>query len=218
MASARPAPSATPLVILGGGGHALVVAEAARATGSEIVGFLDDNPDAVMSHRPDPVMWIGPSTNLEAIGDRPWIMGFGNLAFREQILHKLDQRELARSARTVIHPRACVSPTARIGRGVFIGPGAVVHTRAIVLDHAIVNTGAIVEHECHVGVNAHIAPGAVIAGGCRVGTSALVGLGARLLPMLSVGDGCVVGAGAVVVKSVIEGVVMGVPARGPRQN
>jgi len=204
-------------VILGGGGHALVVAEAARATGHQIVGFLDDNPDAVMSHQPDATLWIGPSSAFDAIGDRPWIMGFGNLAFREQVIHRLDQLELARSARTVIHPTAYVSPTARIGRGVFIGPRAVVHTRATVLDHAIVNTGAIVEHECHVGVNAHIAPGAVLAGGCRVGTSALVGVGARLLPMLSVGDGCVVGAGAVVIKSVVEGVVMGVPARGPRR-
>jgi UDP-perosamine 4-acetyltransferase len=181
--------------------------------GLDVVGFLDDHPDAPLSRGPDPVMWIGKLDRLDAIGDRPWIMGFGNLAFRDRVVHLLEQREIGRSAKTVVHPTAYVSPSARLGEGVYIGPRAVVHTRAAVHDHAIINTGAIIEHESIVGVNAHVAPGAVLAGGCRVGPGALIGIGARLLPMLSVGDGCIVGAGAVVVRSVVEGTVVGVPAR-----
>lgn len=201
-------------MLIGGGGHALVVDEAARAAGFEVVGFLDDDPDAPLSRPPNRVLAIGRLNELPRLADRPWIMGVGNLEFRDAVLHQLDQLELANTAQTVIHPQAYVSPTARIGRGVYIGPKAVVHARADIRDHAIINSGAIVEHDCVVDVNAHVAPGAVLAGGVRIGLSALVGIGARVLPLLSVGDKCIVGAGAVVTKSVVERqTVVGIPAR-----
>jgi acetyltransferase EpsM len=203
-----------PLVLVGGGGHALVVGEAAGAAGFELVGFLDDGPDAVLGRSPNTTIRIGKIAELDRIGDRGWVLGVGNLAFRGQLIERLAQFELGRGARTVIHPSAVVSPSARIGAGVFIGPGAIVNARALVMDHAIVNTGAIVEHECVVGFNSHIAPGAVLAGRARVGMQTLIGIGSRVLPELSIGDRCVVGAGSVVIRSVLdERTVMGVPAR-----
>jgi sugar O-acyltransferase (sialic acid O-acetyltransferase NeuD family) len=203
-----------PLLLIGGGGHALVVDEAARAAQFDVVGFFDDDPDAPLSRPPSRLLNIGRMNELLRIEDRPWIMGVGNLEYRAGVLHELDQLELGKTAHTVIHPDAYVSPTARIGRGVYIGPKAIIHARADIRDHSIINTGAIVEHECIVDVNAHVAPGAVLAGGVRIGSNALVGIGARILPLLSVGDQCVVGAGAVVTRSVVERqTVLGVPAR-----
>ena len=203
-----------PLVLVGGGGHALVVAEAAVAAGIVPVGFLDDDPDAVLGRAPNPVMLVGRIGELERIADRGWILGVGQLAFRGMVIDRLAQMEMGRGARTVIHPSAVVSATARIGVGVFIGPGAIVNARAVVMDHAIVNTGAIVEHECVVGFNTHIAPGAVLAGRVRVGMQTLVGVGSRVLPELSIGDRCVVGGGSVVIRSVVDDqTVVGVPAR-----
>lgn len=203
-----------PLVLVGGGGHALVVAEAALAAGFVPVGFLDDDPDAPLGRLPNPLIRVGKIGELERIADRGWILGVGQLAFRGMVIDRLAQMEMGRGARTVIHPSAVVSVTARIGAGVFIGPGAIVNARAVVMDHAIVNTGAIVEHECVVGFNSHIAPGAVLAGRVRVGTQTLVGIGSRVLPDLSIGDRCVVGAGAVIVRSVVdEKTVVGVPGR-----
>lgn len=203
-----------PLVLVGGGGHALVVAEAAAAAGVLAVGFLDDDVDAPLGRSPSSMIRVGKLSELDRIGDRGWIVAVGHLAFRGSVIDRLSQMEHGRGARTVIHPSAVVSSSARIGAGVFIGPRAVVNARALVMDHAIVNTGAIVEHECIVGYNAHIAPGAVLAGRVRVGTQTLVGIGARVLPDLSIGDRCVVGAGTVVVRSVVdEKTVIGVPGR-----
>jgi sugar O-acyltransferase (sialic acid O-acetyltransferase NeuD family) len=200
--------------LVGGGGHALVVAESAVAAGLQPVGFLDDDPDAVLGRAPRSVLRIGKLGELDRIADRGWIVGVGHLGFRSGVIDRLAQLEHGRGARTVIHPSAVVSSSAQIGIGVFIGPRAVVNARAVVMDHAIVNTGAIVEHECVVGFNTHIAPGVVLAGRVRVGTQTLVGIGARVLPDLSIGDRCVIGAGTVVLRSIVdEKTVVGVPGR-----
>ena len=206
----------TPLVIIGGGGHALVVADAARLAGYDIVGFLDDDADAALGRGGEAsgsALRIGPLNDLARIGDRAWIVGLGDLSFRQGVLQSLETTGLGRP-QTVIHPSAVVSPTAMLGPGVYVGPRAVVHTRARIGAHAIINTGAIVEHECIIEPNAHIAPGTVLGGGVRVGTGTLVGLGSRILPRLSVGARSVIGAGAVVVRSIGDGGrVVGVPAR-----
>lgn len=202
-----------PLVLIGGGGHALVVAEAARLAGYQIVGFLDDQADAPLSEGKGKAARLGGMDALERIGERGWILAVGHLGFRAKVLHQLEQLEM-HAAATVIHPEATISPTASIGAGVYVGPRAVVHSRAAVHGHAIINTGAIVEHECVIEPNVHIAPGAVLAGRVRVGEGSLVGLNATVLPMLSIGVQCVVGAGSVVVKSVLDKQqVSGVPAR-----
>lgn len=198
---------------MGGGGHSLVVAESATLSGWSIAGFLDDDADAPLGRAPQQALRIGPLGDLTRIGDRQWLVATGSLAFRSTLIDRLTQLELGLGLRSVVHPSAVVSPTARIGRGVFIGPGAIVNARATVLDHAIINTGAIVEHECMIGFNTHVAPGATLAGRVRVGSHTLVGLGARVLPSLSIGDRCTVGAGSVVVRSVLDGqTVVGVPA------
>jgi sugar O-acyltransferase (sialic acid O-acetyltransferase NeuD family) len=203
-----------PLVLVGGGGHSLIVAESAIASGWAIAGFLDDDADAPLGRNPNQALRIGPLNDLSRIGDRNWIIATGSLPFRSKLVDQLAQLELAKGLRSVIHPSAIVSPTARIGRGVFIGPGAIVNARAHILDHAIINSGAIVEHECTVGFNTHIAPGAAIAGRVRVGSHTLIGLGARVLPNLSIGDHCTIGAGSVVIRSVVDDMTLvGVPAR-----
>jgi sugar O-acyltransferase (sialic acid O-acetyltransferase NeuD family) len=198
------------LVLVGGGGHGIVVAEAAKASGWRLGGFLDDNPDAIVR-----------DAGLRSLGgllDNPArhakarrIVCLGDLALRRRTVDSLVRHA---SWGTVVHPAAYVSPSATIGRGVFVAPGAVVHSFAVIGDHAIINSGAIVEHHCVIGENTHVAPGAVVAGACTVGRDTLVGVGARLIPKVRVGDGVVVGAGAVVIGDVPGGArVLGVPAR-----
>ncbi|MCI0549163.1 MAG: acetyltransferase [Candidatus Rokubacteria bacterium] len=200
------------LVILGGGGHALVVAEAALAAGNSLAGFLDDDPFAPLWTGSPKAPRLGGMDALDLLRDpaRGWIIGVGDLDLRRALIARLEGLP---GAASVIHPRASVSPSASIGGGTFIGPGAVVHTRARIGEHAIINSGAIVEHECVIGANAHVAPGAALAGRASVGPDTLVGLGARVLPGVAIGARCIIGAGAVVVEDVPdERIAAGVPA------
>jgi len=207
------------LILIGGGGHALVVAEAAQLAGYSLEGFLDDNPHGKLApdgDRRPAAPWLGKLEDPAAIQQRldagaRWIVAVGDLTIRARILLGMARRSAG--AASVVHPEAFISPTATIGPGTYIGPGAVVHSRAVIGPHAIINSGAIVEHDCTIGENAHIGPGAVIGGSVTIGSNVLIGLGARVLPNLTIGQGGVVGAGGVVVRSVKPGaVVVGVPA------
>lgn len=204
---------ALPLILLGGGGHATVVAEAARLRGIEVAGVFDDAADPVAASGTNPVPYLGTLQSLLG-GDLPptsrWLLCVGDCQIRRGCLDRL----ASGSAATVIHPTAFVSPTSTVGPGVFVGPLALVHTGARIDAHAIINSAAVVEHHCHIGENTHIAPHVTLGGNVGVGPDTLVGLGAVVLPGVRIGAGCVIGAGAVVRESVPDGArVAGNPAR-----
>jgi sugar O-acyltransferase (sialic acid O-acetyltransferase NeuD family) len=202
--------NANSLVLIGGGGHALVVAEAAFDSGWSPSGFYDDRADAPLASLVARLGAVREAADALRGSGTPAILCVGDLGARGGLLKSLAGVTWAR----VRHPSASVSRRAEIGAGVYLGARCVVNIRASVGDHAIINTGAIVEHECAIGRNAHIAPGVVLCGNVRVGEGTLVGAGARVIPGVKIGSGCVVGAGAVVVRDVPDGTVLiGVPAR-----
>lgn len=205
--------SSDAILIVGGGGHAVVVADAAREVGLAIAGFLDDNPEAPLSNRLDRLGSLAMLERADFVGRHPVILATGDLTFRRALIGALAGRSGYRLA-NVVHPRAYVSPTARMGMGVFVGPGAIVHAEASVADHAIINTGAIVEHHCVVGENAHIAPRVALGGDVRVGPDSLVGIGATALPGVRIGSGCTLGAGSALIRDLGDRrTAVGVPAR-----
>lgn len=195
-----------PIVLIGGGGHAMVVGEAALAQGYDVLGFYDDDPRAgVVMLAPH----LGTFHDFGRLGDTPRIVAVGDLRARRALLERVGG-----PFATVVHPSAIVSPSAELGAGVFVGPLAVVHARARVGDHAILNTASVVEHDCAIGTNVHVAPTAALGGSVRIGPDTLVGIGAKVIPGMRVGARSVVGAGSVVVEAFGDEVmVMGVPAR-----
>ena len=202
------ASSSRSLLIYGAGGHGLVIAEAARAAGMSVEGFIDDDPPDAARAGTTPVFKFGDVNPTQSAA----IVGIGDNVARQRI-----QRQLIKGGWTlanVIHPRAWISPSAELGRGVFIAANAVVNADARLGDGVIVNTGAIVEHHCQIGDFCHVAPNATLCGSARVGDLALIGAGASVLPVIHVGNRGTVGAGAVVLRDVGEGVtVAGNPAR-----
>jgi UDP-perosamine 4-acetyltransferase len=209
------APGGQKLLVIGGGGHARVVTEAARAQGWRVLGFFDDDSSAAIDTETPRLGDVAKAGGVEpdgfALDGTPScaIVAMGSLELRARLIS-----ELRGMFGSVIHPSAVISPSAQIGSGVFISASAVVQSRAKIDDHAIINTGAIIEHDCAIHTNAHIAPGAVLGGAVTVGRDTLVGLGARVKPGVRIGAGCTIGAGAVVVRNVADhATVIGVPAK-----
>ncbi len=200
------------LRLIGGGGHAAVVVESARASSWIVKGLYDDNPGA----SPDPLIpYLG---TFDDIAPRPdgqasFIIAIGDLPRRRQLIEELERKNIDQFA--IVGDRSCrVSVSASIGDGVFIAPQAAINARAVIDAHAIINTGAIVEHDCVIASNVHIGPGAVLGGRVHVGAHTLVGIGAVVKPGIHIGSRCTIAAGAVVVDNVPDdATVKGVPAR-----
>jgi sugar O-acyltransferase (sialic acid O-acetyltransferase NeuD family) len=210
--------SSDPIVVYGAGGHGKVVADAAELQGYEVRAFLDDGPGR------DGVAFFGrPVATWERFlaaaksGTGGWqecgvAMAIGANVVRERLQRKV--AEAGVRVVTVVHPRAVVARTARLGAGTVVIAGATVNPDAIVGLGAIVNTGAVVEHDCVVGDFAHFSPNATLGGDVHVGVRTHMGLGAVALPGVRIGADVRVGAGAVVHRNVADGLtVVGVPAR-----
>ncbi len=207
------------VLLLGGGGHGVVVADAARAAGYLVAGCLDDEPDIAIPAEQAGLKWLGGLEKLAEVvaelADKPIIhAAFGDGVLRRQWLE--DARALCPDASLtpIIHPSSVVSPSATIEDGAFIGPLAIVNARATIGRGAIVNSGAIIEHDCIIGPYAHIAPGAILLGAAMVGGDAMIGRGAKVLPGIEIGASCTLGSGAVATVDLSAGTTAtGVPAR-----
>jgi sugar O-acyltransferase (sialic acid O-acetyltransferase NeuD family) len=113
----------------------------------------------------------------------------------------------------VMHPRAVVAHTSKVADGCFVAANVVIAPNVQIDEGCIINHGAVVDHDCHIGAWTHIAPNATLGGGVRIGKGCLIGAGAVILPKIHIEDEVIVGAGSVVTRSVEAGVtVMGIPA------
>jgi sugar O-acyltransferase (sialic acid O-acetyltransferase NeuD family) len=204
------------VLILGAGGHGQVVADILgqmQKAGQDVtpIGYLDDNTRIVGQQFLDlPV--IGVIADLASVPHDYVVVAIGNNATRRNHYEWLLKQGEAFAI--CCHPRAVISPSARIGPGCMICAGAVVNPLSIVGANVILNTGCTVDHHNTIGDHAHIAPGVHLGGEVSIGQGTLVGIGATIMPGLNVGAWSVVGAGSLVRRHVDDGMtVAGVPAR-----
>jgi len=203
---------------IGAGGHARVLLEALQTRQDiEVIGLLDADPD-LKGAEVLGVRVLGGDDQLERLhaeGIRDVFIGVGGTsdnAPRRRLFELVKARGF--EVLSVIHGSSVLSPSANLGEGTCLCPGAIVAAGATLGRNVIVNTGAIVEHDCEVGDHVHIASGAVIAGAVVIGEGAHVGAGASVRQGLKIGRYALVAMGAAVVDDVPDGgAVAGVPAK-----
>ena len=199
-----------PLVLIGGGGHASVLADILLEQGREIIAVISPGDLALravfaglphFTHDEEINRFSRDSVNL--------VNGIGMLP-RSVLRREVNQKflELGYQFETVIARDAHVSRFATIASGVQILSGARVQTGARILEHTIVNSAALVEHDCQIGSYSHIAPRATLCGQVRSYSDVFIGAGAIVLPGIELGQNCIVGAGTTVCTNVSDGVLV----------
>jgi sugar O-acyltransferase (sialic acid O-acetyltransferase NeuD family) len=199
--------------VIGAGGHGKVVIRTLQELGYTVEAVFDDSPERIGARLFD-VPVVGPLPEIGKRGRVPAVIAVGDNAARKDIAERFDLEWL-----TIVHPRAFVDPTVRIGQGTLVFAGAVVQPDSILGEHVIINTGASIDHDCTIGDFAHIAPGVHLAGGVSVGEGAFLGTGALAIVGREIGQWTTVGAGATVTTDLPADVVaVGAPARAIRRN
>ena len=206
----------SPVVIIGAGGHAKVVADALLAMGCVVRGFLDIDP-ARRNANINGVAVLGGDDYLtdRDIAEIELANGIGSvrtLEARRAVFERFRGRGFRFA--TVVHPRAVVASSASLGEGAQIMAGAIIQPNAVIGENTIVNTGAIIDHDCRVGAHCHVAPGCTLSGNVTIGSGSHIGTGSSVRQAVRLGAHTLVGAGAVVVNDYPDAaILLGVPAR-----
>ena len=137
------------LLILGAGGYGKTIADlAAQLNCYDKIAFLDDNAvgSAIAGKCREYLRFADGNTEMYP--------AFGNNGIRMQWLNRLLEADIP--VPTLVHPRAYVSPTAKLETG------------CMVLPMAVVNIGALIDHDSVIGEGCHLAPGAIVKAENRI--------------------------------------------------
>lgn len=203
-----------PVIIIGGGGHAKVVASTLLDLNIPVLGFVDPDPSKTT------LLGLRRLGGDEAILDRSpdsilLALGLGCTRPTPLRAKVFDQyKSLGYTFVTAIHPAAIVASEVEIGEGTVIFAGAIVQPGVRIGPNCVLNTRCSVDHDCTIGAHNHIAPGATLSGSITTGSNCHIGVGSTIIQGLAIGENSLVGAGSVVLKNVLRGTtVFGIPAR-----
>lgn len=190
---------ASPILLLGAGGHARACIDVLERAGWPILGLIG-SPDELGRR----ILGYSVLGSDEALADcraqaENAIVAIGQIdtaAPRMAAFERLAKFGFGRPA--IVSPLAYVSPHAEVGAGTIVMHGAVVNAGARIGCNCIVNSQALVEHDAEVGDHCHLSTGSLVNGGVRVGGRCFIGSGAVLRQGIVLGDDCFVGMGCTV--------------------
>jgi len=196
------------LAILGSGGHASSVADAAISAGFRIVGFLG-SPASQSNSALAPLIDDISELDLDVVD---LCLGVGTNFLRDEMYREVMSAFPAARFPQVAHSTAWVSPEASMGAGSVVLAQASIGPKARMGIGSLLNTGASLDHHSTLGDFASLGPGARAGGTVEIGQRTMVGLQVGILQGLRVGRDTVIGAQSLVTTDMPQlSVAMGSP-------
>lgn len=202
-----------PVIVYGAGKGAVTIKECIDYYEVyRVVCFVDDNVQHSKNLCDLPVYYSSNLSEIVNLGVKNMICGIGNGKVRLRILE--DCIKLNVDLINVIHPKAFISPSVKLGKGNYIKAGAIVETNTVIGDCCIIDNGAVVAHDNTIGNGCHIAPGVSMGSNITVEDLVIIGIGSSLTTNLKIGRGSIISVGSSVVKDVPEySIIEGVPGK-----
>ena len=156
----------------------------------DVVGFVDDRFPTVKTVAGIAVS--GPIEDLSPLrhtADLVFIL-FGSNPVRASVTESVVRQEFTQT--TIIHLRAYVSPTVKIGTGTVVMVGSVIGSNCVLGDGVIAHYASANDHNCVVGNYSHIGVNACITGRVVLGSKVWLRTGCTISRSVEIADGQVV--------------------------
>ena len=196
------------LVLIGSGGHASVVLDAARLMQQwDSIIILDQTKVGIVLDVHDVY-----ANRHQYKPTHEFFVAIGDNQTRQKVMSELTDEGFLLT--TIVHPSAIVAESVLIEEGSCVFAGVVLNPYVTIGKGVIVNTGARLDHHNHIGDYSHVCPGSVLAGEVTVGSLGFIGTGASISNQINITSNVIIGAGGVVIADITKpGTYVGVPAK-----
>ena len=176
----------------------------------EIVGFIDDNPNALDGYDCDyPI--VGSIKDWQPKENEEFALAFGSPALKRKIVEILKGK--GAHFATIVHPTAMLSEFANVGEGLIMFPYSKISCNTTVGDFVTLLATPI-GHDTLIGDYTVISGGCNIVRNVKIGKDVFIAAGVCIAQDINIGDNAYLGLGSVVLKDVPAGAtVFGNPAR-----
>lgn len=202
------------IYIIGAGTYGEVMCELAEILGYTVRGFYDEDDrkqgSNVLGY---PVLGKFSNIDNERILENNFIVAIGNNATRFKIMTIINN--LGGYTPTLIHPSAIISPSAEIGKGVYIQANAYIWTKVKIDDFCIISPCVVIAHHSTIGKACLISTLTGVGASINIEDKVFIGMSCTIVTgMHLVGHNSIIGAGAVVLKDIENNsVYAGIPAK-----
>lgn len=175
-----------------------------------ILGFIDDNPNALDGCKTDYKV-IGAIQTWKPKENEYFACALAFPAVKRKIVTLL--KDKGAKFATIIHPTASINKYAELGEGLVVTPRSNINADTKIGDFvSILDSG--IGHDASVGSWSTLSGRCSINGHVQIGEMVYIGCGVCIAPSKKVGDGATVGIGSVVISNVKPGTtVFGNPAK-----
>ncbi len=180
-------------IILGGGGHARALMDAAQGSAYRIIGAVDAR-QPVGATVLGGVQILGDESLLQDLFDRGVrnaFVGVGGATSnraRRDVFHLL--ATIGFRLPSLVSRAAHLGVDSTLGEATYLFPGASVGPAVRIGDNCIINQNVVIAHDSVIGDHVHLAPNAVVAGHCRIDAMTTIGMCATVMNQVHVGENC----------------------------
>ncbi|MCX5829568.1 MAG: acetyltransferase [Deltaproteobacteria bacterium] len=167
----------------------------------EFIGFIDDSIDKQIKRENDHRVFG--RTILDKYEDAFLLIVPGSpttFLERKKIIDNFNIK--SERLAQIIHPKACISPLAKIGKNVLIMAGVVVTSNAIIGNHVCILPNTVIHHDVRVNDYCLIGSNITIAGYATIGINCYIGSGTSIINGVEIGDRTMIGMGSNVIRNI----------------
>ena len=204
------------LLVIGAGGHGLVVAELAKLSGLyRNISFLDDQ----IKNRSTTQLGQKIIGEFNSFSENKIKLEYQEaiVAIGDSVMRVIKTRELLKEGFKVPilkHPTSSISPNTNIENGCVFMANSSIQTGCEIGASCIINTGSTFDHFGTMLEGVHLCPGVNVAGNVNIGKNTWIGIGSSIIQNINIGNSVTVGAGSVVINDLEDNnIYFGIPAK-----